>query len=168
MHPSIHLPLFYGWKRARLAAACGVPLECGPAIEADRSGPHASSFFGAESTGGFTGGAFGVRRPLRLLAYKLGLSEAQVAEMARILNDLKTERAQAAVDDRRSLTAFADALAGETFDETLASQGAEIRTRGGERLADAVVKALARIHKLLDVEQRERLAYLIRTGTLLL
>jgi len=91
MHASIHLPLFYRWKRARLAAACGVPLHCGPTIDAERSAPGASSFFGAESTGGFAGGAFGVRRPLRLLAYKLGLSDAQVAEMARILNDLKTE-----------------------------------------------------------------------------
>ncbi len=35
-----------------------------------------------------------------------------------------------------------------------------------ERLSDAVVKALGRIHKLLSPEQRERLAYLIRTGTL--
>jgi len=59
-------------------------------------------------------------------------------------------------------------LAGETFDETLANQGAAIRIKSGERLADAVVKALARIHKLLDAEQRDRLAYLIRTGTLLL
>jgi len=33
--------------------------------------------------------------------------------MARILNELKTERAQAAVDDRRTLTAFADALASD-------------------------------------------------------
>ena len=31
---------------------------------------------------GFGGGAFGVRRPLRFLAYKLELDERQVAELA--------------------------------------------------------------------------------------
>ncbi|HEV8337136.1 MAG TPA: hypothetical protein VGR67_12025 [Candidatus Polarisedimenticolia bacterium] len=102
------------------------------------------------------------------MTYKLGLSEPQVTEMAKILNDLKTERAQAAVDDRRTLTAFADALTGEAFGEALADQGSELRKKGAERLGQAVVKALGRIHKLLDPEQRERLAHLIRTGTLLL
>src|SRR5579884_4276384 len=58
---------------------------------------------------GFGGGAFGVRRPLRFLAYKLGLDERQVSELARILDELKTERAQAEVDRRRSLSGFADA-----------------------------------------------------------
>src|SRR5579872_5713081 len=38
--------------------------------------------------GGF-GGGFGVRRALRVLAYKLGLDEKQVADMARILDELK-------------------------------------------------------------------------------
>src|SRR5262245_16435497 len=55
--------------------------------------------------------AFGVRRPLRLLAYKLDLDAEQVSELARILNELKTERAQAEVDDRRTVATFADALA---------------------------------------------------------
>jgi hypothetical protein len=36
------------------------------------------------------------------------------------------------------------------------------------RLGDAVVRALAQIHAMLDGDQRDRLAYLIRTGTLLL
>ena len=41
---------------------------------------------------GLGGAGFGVRRPLRFLAYKLQLNEAQVEELARVLNDLKTER----------------------------------------------------------------------------
>src|SRR5262245_8462388 len=45
------------------------------------------------------GGGFGVRRPLRFLAHKLELDEQQVVQLARILDELKTERAQAAVDD---------------------------------------------------------------------
>ena len=63
--------------------------------------------------GGDAGGSFGVRRPLRFLAWRLELDEAQVAKLAAVLNALKTERAQAAVDDRRALTAYADAFAAE-------------------------------------------------------
>jgi Spy/CpxP family protein refolding chaperone len=107
-----------------------------------------------------------VRRPLRFLAEKLELSEKQVAEMARLLNELKTERAQAAVDDRRTTAAFADALAGETFDEAKVAEAAAARVRSAERLRDAVARTLARTHAMLDPEQRQRLAYLIRTGAL--
>src|SRR5579871_5676656 len=62
---------------------------------------------------GFGGGGFGVRRPLRFLAHKLELDEKQIVQLARILDALKTERAQAAVDDRRALADFADALGGD-------------------------------------------------------
>lgn len=112
------------------------------------------------------GAGLGVRRPLRFLAHKLDLDERQLAELARILNDLKTDRAQAEVDRRRSLTAFADALVADTFDTAKATEGGTLRVGSAERLRDAVLKALAEIHKILNPEQRVRLAYLIRTGTL--
>jgi len=113
-----------------------------------------------------TGGSFGVRRPLRFLAYKLGLGEAQVAELARILDEIKTERAQAAVDHRRAISTFAEAIEAESFDEVKANAGASIRVQSADRLRGAVVTALGRLHRILDAEQRARLAYLIRTGTL--
>ena len=112
------------------------------------------------------GGSFGVRRPLRFLAYKLGLDETQVAELARILDEIKTERAQAAVDQRRVLSTLAEVVEAEAFDEGKANGGAAIRVQSAERLRAAVVKALGRLHAMLDAEQRARLAYLIRTGTL--
>ena len=115
---------------------------------------------------GFGGGHFGVRRPLRFLAYRLGLDEAQVGELAKILDEIKTERAQAAVDHRRALSAFAEAISGESFDEAKATSGADLRLKSAERLRGAVVAALGRLHALLKPEQRERLAYLVRTGTL--
>src|SRR6266480_3900636 len=77
---------------------------------------------------------FGVRRPLRFLAHKLELDEKQVVLLARILDELKTERAQAAVDDRRSLADFADALAGEQFDSAKAGDGADRRVESARRL----------------------------------
>jgi len=110
--------------------------------------------------------AFGVRRPLRFLAFKLDLDEDQVTELAAILNDLKTERAQAEVDGRRAVSAFADAVAGESFDGQRAAEGGTTRVRAAEHLRDAVQKALGRIHALLRPDQRQKLAYLIRTGTL--
>jgi Spy/CpxP family protein refolding chaperone len=111
-------------------------------------------------------GAFGVRRPLRFLAYRLNLSEDQVAELAKILDELKTERAQAAVDERRVSSAFADAIGLEQFSAEKAAEAGQLRVKTAERLRDAVLKALARMHAVLSSEQRAQLAYLIRTGAL--
>jgi Spy/CpxP family protein refolding chaperone len=117
--------------------------------------------------GGFGGGGgFGVRRPLRFLAHKLDLQERQVAELARILDELKTERAQAEVDRRRTVAAFADALIADPFDHAKASEGGNLRAQSAVRLRDAVLKALQQIHAILTPEQRVGLAYLIRTGAL--
>ncbi len=85
--------------------------------------------------GGDGGGGFGVRRPLRFLAYKLGLDERQVTELARVLNELKLERAQAEVDRRRTVASLADAVAGEAFDDGQGQRGR--RPAGQERGAPA-------------------------------
>ncbi|OLC55801.1 MAG: hypothetical protein AUH92_01325 [Acidobacteria bacterium 13_1_40CM_4_69_4] len=163
MDAKVDPSLFGSLKNARAFAIRLESLGCRGSAAVPSCG---TGYFAAEPEGGFAGGAFGVRRPLRFMAYKLGLSESQVAELARILDELKTERAQAAVDDRRTLAAFADAVSGDAFDEARAAEGADLRRKGSARLSDAVVKALGRIHRLLSPEQRERLAYLIRTGTL--
>ena len=68
--------------------------------------------------------------------------------------------------DRRALSAFADAIAADVFDASGADAGAGLRLQSAERLRGAVTTALAKLHALLRPEQRERLAYLIRTGTL--
>src|SRR4051794_16713019 len=70
---------------------------------------------------------FGVRRPLRFLAHKLELDEKQVEQLARILDELKTERAQAEVDDRRTQGDLADALGADAFDAAKAGSGADRR-----------------------------------------
>lgn len=121
--------------------------------------------WGDEMDDDFAGG-FGVRRPLRFLAHRLGLDEAQVTTLARILDELKTERAQAEVDRRRTLATFADALSGEAFDDAKAGEAGAMRVKSAERIRDAVLKALKEIHAVLRPDQRVQLAYLIRTGTL--
>ena len=157
-------PRMMGWSHRRSAHCCSPPTDCCAGPFPGRRERH---YFAGES-GGFSAGPFGVRRPLRFLAWKLQLDDAQVEALATILNELKTERAQAAVDDRRTLTAFADAVAGETFDEARAGEAAGQRVNSAERLQATVAKALGRIHALLNAEQRARLAYLIRTGALVL
>lgn len=112
------------------------------------------------------GGGFGVRRPLRFLAYKLELEEKQVGELAAILDTLKTERAQAAVDQRRTIAAFAEAVDGEAFDADKAREAGDLRVKSAERLREAVNDALGKLHAMLDAEQRKRLSYLLRTGAL--
>ena len=161
MHPAF----LYWWKYGRRHGECGAWAEHGPAAAMRHWEERYASRVHHE---GSMGAGFGVRRPLRYLAYKLELSEAQVSEMARILNGLKTERAQGEVDGRRTVGAFADAVEGENFDEAKAGEGAGLRMQSAERLRDAVVQALRQIHGVLSPEQRSRLAYLIRTGALTL
>jgi|SRR5471030_325720 Spy/CpxP family protein refolding chaperone len=162
MHPG----MMWWLKHARRHHGCdgeGESAHAGGGSEGHRwSGRHGHG--GGDDFG--DGGSFGVRRPLRFLAYKLNLNEEQVSELAKILDELKTERAQAAVDDRRTVSAFADALGLEKFDEARAKEGGDLRVKSGERLRDAVVKAMGKIHALLDSGQRAQLAYLIRTGVL--
>jgi Spy/CpxP family protein refolding chaperone len=112
--------------------------------------------------------SMGIRRPLRFLAWRLELDESQVTKLATILNDLKTERAQSDVDDRRALALLADATQGEAFDASKATEAARLRTQSAERLQQKVVDSLRGIHEVLDGEQREKLAYLLRTGTLVM
>jgi Spy/CpxP family protein refolding chaperone len=141
-------------------AACG----CAAAGETHSFHDHAHHHYPGHS---FPGG-LGVRRPLRFLAWKLGLSESQVAELATVLNALKTERAQAEVDDRRALAMLADATQGEPFDSDKAAEAARLRAQSAQRVQQSVVESLARIHALLEPEQRARLAYLLRTGALVM
>jgi Spy/CpxP family protein refolding chaperone len=164
MHP-------FGFWHARSGAreareGCGEGAGCG-----SHGGPwRGRGHFGGHGHGGggddFGGGSFGVRRPLRFLAFKLDLDEPQVAELAAILDELKTERAQAAVDDRRATSALADAVAAETFDSAKVNTATGDRAKSGERVQAAVARALGRIHALLKPEQRAQLAYLLRTGVL--
>ena len=170
MHPAA----MWWWKQARRAArdsGCEAHAGCGPAPGPGRHGEGRGRDAAESSTGGWFshpfdpgGGPFGVRRPLRFLAHKLDLDDKQVAEIAKVLDDLKTERAQAAVDDRRAAAAFAEALESDPFDDAGVTRAGEQRLASAERLRDAVAKALQRIHALLRPEQRADLATLIRTG----
>jgi Spy/CpxP family protein refolding chaperone len=149
-------------RRARHAflkfGGCGVREGCGHHGR-HWDGPDDEGFEGG-------GGGFGSRRPLRFLAHQLGLDDGQIAVLARVIDELKTDRAQAEVDRRRTVAAFADALAGDVFDKAKAGEGGDLRVKSAERLRDAVLGTLQQLHAALKPDQRVRLAYLIRTGRL--
>jgi Spy/CpxP family protein refolding chaperone len=160
--------MMYWWKNRHHGGDCGAWAGCGPGGGGGGGDDPREWARHAGHHDDAGGGAFGVRRPLRFLAYKLELDEKQVGELARILSELKTERAQADVDGRRTTAAFADAVAGDNFDQAKADEGGALRVKSAERLRDAVGKALQKIHALLTPEQRATLAYLIRTGVVAL
>ena len=139
-------------------AGCG----CAPHTRHEHT-PHHHYWPGEDFAGGF-----GIRRPLRFLAWKLELTEPQLARFAAVINELKTERAQAAVDDRRALTLLADAATADEFDAAKAGEAAKLRVDGAQRLQQRVADSLAQMHAVLVPEQRARLAYLLRTGTLVM
>lgn len=169
MHPGFHA----WWKRAH-DRAHGFGEGCaahdhGPPPWARHGRGHGhcgpgDARFAAEGDDASAG--FGVRRPLRFLAHKLELDDAQIEKLAAILNELKTERAQAAVDNRRRIGALADSLEGDAFDESKATGVGAEQAKTEERLQSAITKALGRIHAILQPEQRKKLAYLLRTGVL--
>ena len=157
MHPA----MMGRWGHHRRHHGCG-----GPEFGAEH---HPGHHRGGLGPGGFgPGGGFGVRRPLRFLAYRLELDESQVDAFAGILDDIKTERAQFAVDERRALKAFAEAVGGDTYDREKAEAAAQARKDANARIEATLVDALGRIHALLDEGQRSHLAALIRSGHLTL
>src|SRR6266704_3159080 len=111
---------------------------CGPHARA--AWEEAAPWVAAASGLFFGAAAFGVRRPLRFLAFQLGLEEAQTRELARILDELKTERAQASVDHRRMSAALADLLAEDSFDATRAAEAGRARVESAERMRQATVR----------------------------
>jgi len=138
---------------------CG-PGACGGRQVAQRGRPEWFASPGDES------GGFGVRRPLRFLAHKLELNEEQVAQLATVLSALKTERAQAEVDQRRRTAALASAFEGSEFDAAKVDAAEQEHARSAEQLRQSVKSALSQIHALLDDDQRKIFAYLLRTGVL--
>lgn len=161
-------PWFTGWRGVARRFHGGPSHHCGGFGKGRCGGEEdGGGESGGESDGFWGGGGpFGVRRPLRFLAYKLGFDERQVGELAVILDGLKVERAQAELDLRRTNSTYADLLAQEKFDETAAEAVAAERVRSAERLQKAVLTAVGKLHGLLNEEQRRRFVYMLRTGLL--
>ena len=105
--------------------------------------------------------SFGVRRPLRYLSYQLDLSESQTRQLARILDRLKTEQAQAALDDERAASAVADLVTKPDLSVDDVREALVGRVEAAERMRTEVAQAVQELSAMLDPDQREELAYLL-------
>ncbi len=114
------------------------------------------------------GGNFGVRRPLRYLSYQLDLDESQRRQIAAALDSLKIEREQAELDEKKMLSELADLVDAGGGDGGLDTDAVKTalsaRVRSSEQLQKRTAKALKQIAEVLDPDQRQEFAYLIRTG----
>ena len=159
MHPG-----FYSWWNSAREHDEGASTHCHPGHggQRGRGRGHRRGYW----AGGRGRPDFGVRRPLRFMTHKLELDDEQVQQLARILNDLKTERAQRGVDEARALGHIADALDAESFDRDKAQQALDTRVKSTQQVENAVLEALVATHGLLNAEQRTKLAYMLRSGQL--
>jgi Spy/CpxP family protein refolding chaperone len=107
---------------------------------------------------------FGVRRPLRYLAHRLDLDDSQTRKMASILNQLKTEREQAELDEKRTVAGMANLLADGTPTLDEIREVLSGRVRSAEHLQEETAKAVVAISNFLDDDQRDEFTNLLLTG----
>ena len=112
------------------------------------------------------GAQFGVRRPLRYLSYQLDLSENQMRRMSSVLNAIKNEREQSALDEKRTVTAIADLMADGTPTLEEFSEALQPRTRSAEQLQAEIASGLVQIFDILDDDQREQFVVLLLSGAI--
>mgnify|MGYP007011844417 FL=1 len=77
---------------------------------------------------------------------ELDLSPQQAESLAAILDDLKTQRAQAAVDHKKALAAISDALVRDTLDVAAIDAATKARAASAAAVEQAVAAALERTH----------------------
>jgi len=108
--------------------------------------------------------SFGVRRPLRYLSYQLDLDESQRRSIAVVLDSVKVEREQAALDEKKMVGNLADLVAEPEVSTDALKDTLSARVRSTDRLQSHIAKALKEIVGVLDPDQREEFAYLLRSG----
>ena len=115
---------------------------------------------------GNRGRNFGVRRPLRYLTYHLDLDENQTRRMASVLNQLKTEREQAELDEKRTTAELARLLENGTPTLDEARQALAARVESAKVLQEETAKAIVSVSDFLDDDQREQFINLLLTGAI--
>jgi hypothetical protein len=160
MHPGY---MWYRKQRQACGASAYASAWCAPPTTPAPPEWH----FSGRSRGGdavFGSGSFGMRRPVRFLAERLELDEKQLSKLARIVEQIRIEREQAAVDLRRAAGGLADALEAGEFEAEAAEAAGQRRIDAATSVQKVVSRSLRELHALLDEEQREELASLVRTG----
>jgi hypothetical protein len=111
-------------------------------------------------------GGFGVRRPLRYLSYHLDLDEQQRRKVAACFERIKLEREQATLDRKKADAALADEFLRENVSVDDLRQALAPRTQVESNMQIVLAKELVEIATVLDSDQREEFAHLLRTGVL--
>ena len=109
-------------------------------------------------------GGFGVRRPLRYLSYQLDLDESQRRRVAIVLDRVKTEREQATLDEKKMIAELADLVVDPEVSTDSLEGALAARVQSTRQVQTHIANALKEIISALDPDQREELAYLLRTG----
>jgi Spy/CpxP family protein refolding chaperone len=133
--------------------------------------PGQSTFYQARGRrGGHHGGgsSFGVRRPLRYLAYQLDLDDRQTRRIAAVLDRLKVEREQARLDEARTVIDIASLVTQPDISVDMLKDALAPRVSSAEHLQVTVAKAMHDIISELDPEQREDFAYLLNSKAFVL
>jgi len=109
-------------------------------------------------------GEFGARRPLRYLSYNLDLDESQRRQIATLLDQLKMDREQADLDEKKTVSELASLIGktGVAVDDLKVALSPRVRST--ENLQITIAKVLHQIVEVLDEDQREEFAYLLRSG----
>lgn len=118
-----------------------------------------------ESRSGRSGG-FGVRRPIRYLSYHLDLDDDQRRKVAISIDRIKLEREQMRIDRKKADAKLAEVLANA---EVSVDQVKSVLSNRESIVEDSQVilaNELVDIVSILDSEQREEFAQLIRNGTI--
>ena len=87
-----------------------------------------------------------------------------MAVFAEVIEDWKTDYAQAEVDGRRARKRLTVAFSPEGFDAEAATAALQDRTQSLARVHSGVVEGLSALHDALSPEQRSTFALLVRTG----
>ena len=127
------------------------------------SSHYESRHFGGRRRSSRSGG-FGTRRPLRYLSYNLDLDEKQVRQVAAILDGLKMEREQATLDEKKTVAELASLVTRDDLSVEALRSALAPRLASAEHLQVSIAKGLHEIVGLLDADQRQEFAYLLRSG----
>ncbi|MFP6836477.1 MAG: hypothetical protein VB948_10280 [Pseudomonadales bacterium] len=112
------------------------------------------------------GSSFGVRRPLRYLSYQLDLDDSQRRRIAAALDRLKIEREQGRLDKKKTVSALAELVTREGVSVDELRTALAPRIESAENLQIAIAQAVQEIAAVLDPDQREEFAHLIRSDAL--
>ena len=149
------------WRHAYASAAWQQACSH-PAAQERRSHRHHSMYTWS------SGPTFGMRRPLRHLAWKLNLNETQLRDIVDVLDRLKTAYNQARLDQDRSTSEIAAAFSEPAFNGDRVSSALGMRTHASDVLNQELLSAVRRIFELLNEDQRQEFAYLLRSGAFVL